>query len=137
MLNEDQIQMLLNECLITFSLSSGPGGQNVNKNHTKATLRWSLTKSQIPEIVKSKLFKKLAGRLTALSEIVIHSQASRSQSDNEQNCRKKLILLVNNALKVPKRRVPTKPSKASKARRLDEKRRAGLKKKLRKKIDEE
>ncbi|MBT4760940.1 MAG: aminoacyl-tRNA hydrolase [Bdellovibrionaceae bacterium] len=134
-LSEHQIGLIKGECEISFSLSSGPGGQNVNKNSTKATLRWSLLKSKLPEALKNVLYKKLSNKLTVKHELVISNQTSRVQSDNVKSVYEKFIDLIIAALIVPKRRVPTRPSKNSKTRRLDSKTKDALTKKNRKKVD--
>ena len=130
------VRTIMKECKVSFSLSSGPGGQNVNKNQTKATVRWNLSTSQLPEEIKTTLFQKLRNTLTVNQELLVHHQASRSQSMNEEAARKKLLAIVEKALKKPKRRVPTKPSKAAKRKRLDNKKKEGEKKRWRQKVEE-
>ncbi len=134
-LSDSQIQMLKKECRFTYSLSSGPGGQNVNKNSTKATLHWVLESSQLPERLKEKLAFKLKTSLTTRGELVVSSQTSRTQSTNAKNCLTKFIKLIEKALHVQKYRVPTKPSKSSIRKRLDSKKKDSDKKQNRKKVD--
>lgn len=115
----------------SFARSSGPGGQNVNKVNSKATLRWR-DASAFLSMAQWKRFQRLAKRyLTTDGEIVIQSQEHRDQAQNIEACRQKLRELVRASLKPPKRRVPTKPTKASRRRRLDNKRRTSDKKQMR------
>ena len=120
----------------SFMRSSGPGGQHVNKTSSAVELRFEAARSPnlTPEI-KSRL-KRLAGRRwTKDGAVVVTAEAHRSQLMNRELAQKKLIVLVREALKVPKRRVQTKPTLGSKRRRLDGKTRRGEVKKLRGKVD--
>ena len=120
----------------SFTRSSGPGGQHVNKTSSAVELRFEAARSPnlTPEI-KSRL-KRLAGRRwTKDGAIVVTAEAHRSQLMNRELAQEKLIGLVREALKVPKRRVQTKPTLGSKRRRLDGKTRRGEVKKLRRKVD--
>ena len=120
----------------SFTRSSGPGGQHVNKTSSAVELRFEAARSHnlTPEI-KSRL-KRLAGRRwTKDGAVVVTAEAHRSQLMNRELAQKKLIVLVREALKVPKRRVQTKPTLGSKRRRLDGKTRRGEVKKLRGKVD--
>jgi ribosome-associated protein len=119
----------------SFSRSSGPGGQNVNKVNTKATLRWQPAEGTLPSPVWNR-FRTLAKRyLTTEGEVVIQSQQFRDQAQNVQACRTRLAELLRQASVAPKRRIKTKPSKAAKRRRLDEKKRISEKKKSRRSKD--
>ena len=120
----------------SFTRSSGPGCQHVNKTSSAVELRFEAARSPnlTPEI-KSRL-KRLAGRRwTKDGAVVVTAEAHRSQLMNRELAQKKLIVLVREALKVPKRRVQTKPTLGSKRRRLDGKTRRGEVKKLRGKVD--
>jgi len=113
--------------------SSGPGGQNVNKVATKVDLRFDLEgTAALPAAVKARLRASPGVRLDADGRIVVISQVTRNQARNLQDAREKLRALIAKALVPPKRRRPTKPSRASKRRRLDAKRKQGEKKKARK-----
>jgi len=110
------------ELHFSFARSSGPGGQNVNKVSSKATLHWDVTQSpSLPEAVKRRFLEKFASRITTQGEIVISSQESRDQPKNIQLCLDKLRGLILDVLVPPKKRRPTKPTKGSKVRRLNEK----------------
>jgi ribosome-associated protein len=112
----------------SFARSSGPGGQNVNKVNSKATLRWRRQLGTLSGAAWMR-FKQNAKRyLTSNDEVLIQSQEHRDQSQNIEACREKLRSLVLASLKPPKRRVPTKPTAGSRARRLDNKRKLSEKK---------
>jgi ribosome-associated protein len=114
----------------SFVRSTGPGGQNVNKLSTKVELRWNPTTSTaISEAQKSYLLQRLAHRIIESGELIISADEHRTQGRNRDEARKKLALVVRQALVRPKKRRPTKPSRASIKRRLDgKKHRSGTKK---------
>ncbi len=119
----------------TFARSGGPGGQNVNKVNSKATLRWLPSADFLAPAPWSR-FRRLAKRFfTTEGEVVIQSQEFRDQAQNIESCRAKLKELLRAALVVPKRRVATKPTKASRRRRLDDKKIQGDKKRTRQSKD--
>ncbi len=112
--------------------AGGPGGQHVNKIATKVDLRFDLASTQaLSEPVKARLRTLAPARLDARGRIVITSGGSRSQQANLQDARGKLRALVLAALKAPKKRKPTRPSKGAKRRRLEAKRRTSQKKAMR------
>jgi ribosome-associated protein len=114
-----RLSIPLREFVFTFARSSGPGGQNVNKLNTKATLRWNVTASgSLPEAVKARFLAKYRRRITNEGHLVIQSQRFRDQGRNIADCLEKLRAMLAEAAIAPKRRKPTKPSRASKQRRL-------------------
>ena len=122
----DTISIPESELQEQFVRASGPGGQNVNKLSTAVELRFDLAAStSLPAPVRARL-KRLAGRrLTKEGVLVIRAERHRTQELNRADARERLIELVRQATIVPKRRIATRPTKASKERRLDSKVRRG------------
>lgn len=118
----DDIAIPRSELNLTFSRSPGPGGQNVNKVNSKATLRWEYAQSiYLPEAVKSRFGKLFAKRINDAGELVLSSSRHREQRRNVDDCLEKLRQLVLAAVAVPKKRRPPKKSAAANAQRLREK----------------
>ena len=112
-----------------FIRSSGPGGQNVNKVETGVLLLFNTATPSLPDDVKSRLFR-LAGRRIGQDGILsIKGQRFRTQEGNRREALHRLIELLQKACEQPKPRKPTRPTQASKVRRLDSKRRSGEPKK--------
>ncbi len=120
----------------SFSRSSGPGGQAVNKLCTRAELRVTVEAiAGLSELVRRRL-RDLAGRrLTKADEILIVAETERSQLDNRRECVRRLRALVAKARAVPKKRRPTRPSRSSIEKRLETKRRQSGRKQTRRKPD--
>jgi ribosome-associated protein len=111
------------ELSIAFARSGGPGGQNVNKVSSKVDLRWNPTTSAaLTTDDRALLLEKLANRLTTEGELIVTSTLTRDQIKNRDDAASKLALIVRSALFRPKARRATKPSKASKRRRVEDKR---------------
>jgi ribosome-associated protein len=116
----------------TFVTSSGPGGQNVNKVASAVLLRFNLAaNTTLPDYVKARLAQLAGWRLTKDGVINIQAEQFRDQPRNREDARERLFALIREAAIIPKTRRPTKPTKGSKTRRLDEKSKRGDVKKLR------
>jgi len=118
----------------TFVRSSGPGGQNVNKVSSKAQLRWNPGKSELlaPNVLQ-RLETLFPSHFTKDGDLLITSQKTRDQLKNREDCLEKLQNMLLKASKVPKPRIPTKRTKSSIRRRLENKEKNAQKKQERKK----
>jgi ribosome-associated protein len=120
----DTIAIPLDEFTFETSRSGGPGGQNVNKVNSKVQLRWTPSSSpSLPEPVRERLLKSVGGRLTRDGELLIASSRTRDQGRNVDDCLEKLRELIVAALQPPKARRATRPTLASKKRRVEAKQR--------------
>jgi len=127
-----QIELDEREIQEDFVRASGPGGQNVNKVSTAVQLRFDVARSpSLPDPVRARLIALAGRRVTQDGVLVIEAERYRSQRRNRDDALERLIELIREACEVDKPRRPTRPTLASKKRRLDSKQRRGETKKLR------
>lgn len=120
------------ELRVTYARSAGPGGQRTNKVETAVVLRFSVARSAaLGEIRRGRLLERLSSRLTRAGEIVVHASRYRERSRNLRDARERLAALLRAALSIPRARRPTRPTHASRRRRLEDKRRRSERKRQR------
>ena len=118
------------------SRAGGPGGQHVNTSSTRIEVWWDIAASgSVSEEQRARLLTRLASRLDSSGSLRLVSSGSRSQLRNREEATSRLRDIVALALKIPKKRKPTRPTRAAKAARLDDKRRQAAKKRERKPPD--
>jgi ribosome-associated protein len=118
----DAIHIPEDELIERFVRAAGPGGQNVNKVASAVELRFDAARSRaLPDAVRARLLARRDRRLTADGVLVIQANRFRDQGKNREDARSRLAAIVEAATHVPKRRVATKPTRASKERRIETK----------------
>jgi ribosome-associated protein len=127
----EQIDLPDEEVEMSAIRAQGAGGQNVNKVSSAIHLRFDIMASSLPDELKRRLLRSRDRRLTSEGVLVIKAQTHRSQEKNRKEALERLRQLVISATHKPKKRIPTRPGRAVKERRLDEKKRRSEVKKLR------
>ena len=134
---EERKKRLETEFVLSASKSSGPGGQNVNKVNTRVELRFSIiTSAFLTSTEKHKIQIKLKNRINSEGELILVAQSERSQLRNREKVTAKFFELIETALTPTKQRIKTSPTKTSRIKRLENKKKMSLKKQLRKPMKE-
>lgn len=127
----DNLNLAEDEISFSAIRAQGSGGQNVNKVATAIHLRFDIAASSLPDTVKNRLLASSDQRINSDGIIVIKAQSHRSQDKNRSDAIGRLVEIILAATKSRRKRIPTKPGRAAKQRRLDEKKMRGSLKKLR------
>lgn len=115
-----------------FVRASGPGGQHVNKSSTAVQLRFNVLESpSLSDTVRARLLRKLGSRLTSEGDLVITAQEHRSQARNREEALARLRAMIEDGMRVPKKRKKTRPTRASQQARVEAKKKRGEKKQRR------
>lgn len=130
-----RVRIPLTEIDVKAIRARGPGGQHVNKSATAIQLRFDIPSSSLPEFYKKRLLTSRDQRINRDGVVVIKSQDYRSQERNREAALERLRALIQNAGQVRKKRVPTRPSRQAKKKRLEQKTKRGRIKVLRRKVE--
>lgn len=133
----ERVRIPLSDLAFSAVRSAGPGGQHVNKTETAIELAFDVAGSPyLTDEDKSRIRRRLTGYVDSAGVLHLTAQSERSQSRNRVAVIARFVQLLRAGLVIPKTRTPTKPSRGAVARRLDQKRRAGAVKRLRRPADD-
>ncbi|MBT0588053.1 alternative ribosome rescue aminoacyl-tRNA hydrolase ArfB [Alteromonas oceanisediminis] len=131
----DNLSIALSEIDLSAMRAQGSGGQNVNKVSSAIHLRFDISASSLPDRLKEQLLNRNDSRVTTEGVLVIKAQQHRTQEANKRDALERLVTIINEAAYIPPTRKPTRPTRASQRRRIEAKKRTGLNKSLRGKVD--
>lgn len=132
----DRVAIPRGELTFRASRASGPGGQHVNTSSTRVELSWNLNTSRaLDDALRERARTRLANRLDAHGVLRVTASETRSQLRNREAAERRLAELLRKALRAPRPRIATRPSRAAKEERLHGKRKRGEKKKARRRPD--
>ena len=127
------IKIKESELRLSFIRSRGPGGQNVNKVSTAVQLKYNIVNAEIPDKIKKRFFEQYKNKISKNRDIIIVEQSYRTQNKNKIDAINRLESLFSD-IKIPIKRIPTKPSWSSQVKRVESKKKRSVLKKNRKKV---
>ncbi|MDA7641860.1 alternative ribosome rescue aminoacyl-tRNA hydrolase ArfB [Candidatus Marinimicrobia bacterium] len=127
------IKIKESELRLSFIRSRGPGGQNVNKVSTAVQLKYNIVNAEIPDKIKKRFFEQYKNKISKNGDIIIVAQSYRTQNKNKIDAINRLESLFSD-IKIPIKRIPTKPSWSSQVKRVESKKKRSVLKKNRKKV---